>query len=236
MIRQGRQTLERVSTSLERLDANSQAAMHQPVTRRKLLGGLLLATAGTAYAPGLIRPKVANAATATTISRGGHTAFLGPILAPDGFPQASLQGTFVGARGVYCLVNAGQGVVPVTVLPTTQVLAGGVLANGVLSALSIGDRLFIFTTIVESGERVAVKIEQNPRIYEIQVGSAAAAQIVGTTMANDPTPGLRLRLTVNALTTFAGGQVPPPGSRVRVATINDTRSGEIVAMNLVTMG
>jgi hypothetical protein len=133
------------------------------------------------------------------------------------------------------MVNTGSSVVPVTVLPSTQVLAGGALSNGTLSPLSVGDRLFIFTTIVESGERVAIKVEQNPRLYDLTISTIAGSQITGTTLASDPTPGLSLQLTVNALTKFPQSSVPTAGSNIRAATISDSQTGQVVAMNIIAL-
>jgi hypothetical protein len=224
-----------VIRGLQGLDGSSSSLINGPLTRRKLLGGLLLATAGTASVAGLSLPRTARAATVNTMTRAGNPITLGPILAPDGLPQASIQGTFAGVNGAYCLVNAGDSVVPVTVLPSTQVLAGGALANGSLSALAVGDHLFIFTTIVESGERVASKIEQNPRLYNLEVATITGSQIGGTTLSTDATPGIPLQLTVNALTNWPQTTVPQVGSNIRAATIRDSNSRQVVAMNVTVL-
>jgi hypothetical protein len=226
-----------LAKSLEGL-GDDQAPLATPVTRRKLLGGMLVATAGAVPVAGLLRPAMARSATTTsaqTITRNGNTITLGPILAPDGFPQASIQGSYVGTRGGYCMVNTGNSVLPVPVLPATRVLAGGARRDGALSALSVGDAVFVFTTIADSGERVAVKIEQNPRLYNLEVSTISGSQIVGATLSPDPAPGRTLQLTVNALTNFAQSIVPQVGNRIRVATISDAKGRESVAMNVVVM-
>lgn len=239
MRRLGQEKLDKLSQPVEGADGKG-SMLHVPLSRRRLIGNMLLVGAGTAAFAGFSRPEVARAGTANaganTITRGGNTVILGPILAPDGFPQASIQGAFVGVRGAYCMVNAGSSVVPVTILPSTQVLAGSAVRNGDLTALSVGDRVFIFTIIVESGERVAVTIEQNPRLYDLAVSTITASQIQGTTVASDATPGLSLQLAVNVLTRFAQLRVPQVGDTIRAATITDSATNQVTAMNVFVLG
>lgn len=227
------ETFEQAANAFERPEEGPSQLLSAPATRRKFLGRLLVATAGTVSVAGFSRPRMARAASGTTVTPNGRV--LGPILAPDGFPRASIQGTLVGTRGAYCMVNTGESVVPVTVLPSTQVLGRGALWNGATSALSVGDRVFIFTTIVESGERVAIKVEQNPRLYDLTVSSITGSEITGTTLPSDATPGLSLQLTVNALTQFQQSGAPQVGSNIRVATISDSNVSEIIAMNVITL-
>ena len=230
-------------------DVRSQT-VESRISRRKMLGGLVLAAAGATVGPTLGRLQVAGAAAATKTIVGntggalppffshlqsqGYQVAFGPILAPDGFPQASIQGTFVGVNGPYCMVNARESIVAVTTLPNSEVLSGGYLANGSLAELSVGDRLFIFTTVTESGERVAIRIEQNPRIYDLTVSAISGSNISGITLPSDQTPGVPLVLTVNNLTNFQPPSVPQVGSRIRVATIANApwNAAEIVAMNV----
>ena len=222
--------------------------MQGHLTRRKVLGGLLLATAGTAVVSAGGRLQVAGAATGTKSRspnmaasaityRSGHPLVFGPLIASDGFPRASIQGTFVGFSSPYCMVNAAisgsSSVVPVTVVPNTQVLAGGVLSYGTLGQLSVGDRVFVFTS-VDSGERVAFKIEQNPRFYRLVVSAITAARISGITVPSDPTPGVAVQFATNSLTRFPQLSVPAVGSMIQVATISNAPSNasEIVAIGI----
>jgi len=204
---------------------SSAGRLYRPVTRRKVLSSLLLTTAGAASLGVLDRPEVALASPVPnqTITRGGNTICIGPIRAADGFPQASIQGTFAGVsgNGAYCMVNAGDSVVPVTVMPSTQLLSGGAIWNGTVSPLSPGDNVFIFTKIVESGDRVAITIEQNPRLYKLMVKDMSASVIRGQTLSSDPTPGAAVNLLTNPLTAFSQLGAPAVGTGIRVATVSN---------------
>jgi hypothetical protein len=225
--------LEALTQASEAPDDKHRPMLHRPITRRKALGGLLFATAGTATA-GFGRPAVASADATQTMTRAGKTIILGPINAPDGFPQASLEGIYAGSRGRYCMVIAANSVVPITVMPTTRVFAGGAAWAGALKPLAVGDRLFVFSRILESGERVASVIEQNPRIYKVVVTSIAGSELGATTVASDRAPGVSLTFVVNALTQFPQGSIPEVGSQLRVATISNApvNPSQIVAMKM----
>jgi hypothetical protein len=205
------------------------------------LGGAAVLGLGTSSGQAQATPFVAaSAGVGTTGATGvvgktlpgagpaGRPMQLGPRLAADGLPWASVTGILWGTAFGSILVqstnaNAGPGLTRIVVDQHSTVYAQGVVAQGSADACDNGDELFIGTFIDSFGQRFANYIYANLQTYWGTVASISGNTLECATADYGDAPNSRVSVTLTPSTAFSPGP-PSSGDYVYVMAVA-TRAG-----------
>lgn len=156
--------------------ANDLPILSGTFPRRRLLGAMLVGTAGMATggllpggAAGAIRSGRGRAAARVRqpAPPGVLTAEQAKTTTPDGFLPNSIGGVFAASGPASFVLIAGpsQTAVTVSLTPSTLVAAGDSVLVGDVSKCNAGDRAFVATSFNPIGGRVASFVEVNAATY-----------------------------------------------------------------------
>ncbi len=198
----------------------------RPIDRRKFLGGVFLTSVGAAMG---IKSEAASAAgtptrpTRVRTTADGRTVTIGPRMASDGLPQASVGGTFIATQGNVVFLKTELLPQPVGIIltPSTSVVAGGHYARGDVSWVQRGDELFVGTYFDSLGRRVAGYAIANMKSYWAEVSSVAGNVITCATDDYGDAPNSKVPITITEATRFFPSP-PSTGSYVYVMATTST--------------
>lgn len=210
---------QELETTRERSDASSAtaSAFDKITDRKKFLGGLFLASAGTALgvagsasqrAAAAVQAPYATKAANLPTSPDGRPAVWGPQIAADGFPKASITGVFIRTDGNVIYLKTEKQAAPVGILiaPDTAVDAAGQSTMGDVSAVQRGDELFVGTYFDSLGRRVAGYAIANLKCYWATVTSIAGSRLECWTDYYGDAPDSKVSIMLTDSTRF----IPAP--------------------------
>jgi hypothetical protein len=216
----------------DRDEQATETVWQRKLPRRRLLGGMLVGTAGLSI-PGLLSSRAAagtrvngrsvgilpdqDAKQAAYVAAGGKgmTAAQARASTPDGFLPNSIAGVFASAAPGSMVLIAGpdQKAVTVGVHPAAPVWVGAVPAQGDVSACRPGDLVFAATSFGPLGGRIASFVEVNSSAYWATVTGVAGRRLSCRTVARTNKPSTDIEIEMTPATVAENG-VPVVGDGI----------------------
>ena len=220
--------------------------------RRKVLGGLVLASAGAVMGTSA-GPVMGKSVARAPLSPGnpmpsnpvsrlpelppGAREVTGMKFGPDGLPLATVRGYLIAADEQTCVVAVPGRSSPVRILltPSTEVNAGGQFLLGTTEACANGDRLLIGTSIDRVGRRVANYIVQNLHCYWTTVNSISGNELYCTNSEYGEQPWAKVVVRLNELTKLPHG-APWVNENLYVVSTGIQNTNAVWAMEVQNAG